>query len=866
MKIKFSIFTLFLSFHSIAQVIINEYSASNLRMYPDNYGKYEDWIELHNSGNVDVNISGWYLSDKKDKPKKWKIPGNTVIPSKGYLVFWASGRDLVSNSDFHTNFKFTQSDKDEFVVLANPSGVILESYPLILTQLHHSVAKAPNENNQWKISTSPTPGEANDVNTLYKGYATTPVISGKAGFYSNPVKVTIANSGIETIRYTLDGAVPTNSSEIFQNEINISKSSVLSAASFSDDPLVLPSFTDFKSFFINEPASTLPIISVGGGTTLIQLAEGDRSLEPLGSCEIFSSDGTFLTKSFGELDRHGQDSWINDQRSLDWISRDEMGHDSGIAYKLFHYSDRNEYQRIIMRASGDDNYPAVDDGDHEGSAHVRDEFVHTLVQKAGMHMDVRSLERYLVYLNGKYWGVYTIREKPDDHDYTEYTYKQDKYDLQFLKTWGQTWVEYGDEKALTDWIKFRRYVMENDVSKTEVYNKINNELDVTSLMDYMIANLTCVSSDWLNYNTGWWRGLNNSGKHKKWGYIMWDNDATFDYYINYSGVPDISPNAKACDIEEISDYMDEFFPLDTTLIELPPDSFYFNNMWNYIAGDTFIIYPDPGKHEKIFLKLLDESQTFRELYFARYADMLNGTFSCASMTTTLDSLISIIRPEMPRHISRWGGNMVEWEKNVKRLRDFVVKRCAKIHTGLINCYNLSGPHLVTLITHPPDKGNIRLNSQTHNTLPWNGNYFGNMTNEVEVVPVSGNKFLYWKSATGKTIFTNSTSANSKVDITGRDTLVAVFEGAVPTTDVKIQTANIYPNPADENITITLPGNTYGEIQSIIFSNDGKILKSGNHLIKNGVISWDVSDILQGHYTVYCKSNENVFVSKLIILR
>lgn len=73
MKIKFSIFTLFLSFHSIAQVIINEYSASNLRMYPDNYGKYEDWIELHNSGNVDVNISGWYLSDKKDKPKNGKF-------------------------------------------------------------------------------------------------------------------------------------------------------------------------------------------------------------------------------------------------------------------------------------------------------------------------------------------------------------------------------------------------------------------------------------------------------------------------------------------------------------------------------------------------------------------------------------------------------------------------------------------------------------------------------------------------------------------------------------------------------------------------------------------------------------------------
>jgi len=866
MRLKLMVISLFLSSSAICQVIINEYSASNLRMFSDNYGKYEDWIELYNRGNNDVDISGWHLSDKKDKPKKWKIPSGTIIPQKGYLVFWASGRDVVSDTDFHTNFKFTQSDKDEFVVLANSAGFILESYPLVITKLHHSVAKSPNENNNWKICKAPTPGKPNDVSELFNGYATTPVISGKAGFSSNALKVTITNSGIETIRYTLDGSIPSDNSEIYQSEVIITKSAVLSAASFSDDPLVLQSFTDFKSFFINEPTSTLPIISIGGGDILIELAEGDRSLEPIGSCEIFSSDGSFLSKSYGELDRHGQDSWVNDQRSLDWISRDEMGHDSGIAYKLFHYSERNEYQRIILRASGDDNYPAVDDGDHEGSTHVRDEFVHTLVQKAGMHLDVRSLERYLVYLNGKYWGVYTIREKPDDHDYTEFTYKQDKYDLQFLKTWGQTWVEYGDEKALTDWIKFRRYVLENDVSKSEVYNKINSELDVTSLMDYMIANLTCVSSDWLNYNTGWWRGLKNSGKHKKWGYIMWDNDATFDYYINYSGVPDTSPDAKACDIEEISDYMDEFFPLDTTLVELPPDSFYFNNMWNYISGDTFYIYPDPGKHEKIFLKLLDESQTFREMYFARYADMLNGTFSCTSMTTTLDSLIAIIRPEMPRHISRWGGSMQEWERNVKKLRDFVLKRCARINKGLINCYNLSGPHNVTLITNPPDKGHIRLNSQIHQSLPWNGNYFGNMTNEVEVLPSSGSKFLYWISATGKSTFGSSALTNSKVQIAGKDTLVAVFEGAVQTDDVQIQAASIHPNPADQNITITLPGNAEGNIQSIIFSSDGKILKSGYQMVKNGILSWDVSDVLPGHYTVFCKSSDSLFVSKLIILR
>lgn len=68
---------------------------------------------------------------------------------------------------------------------------------------------------------------------------------------------------------------------------------------------------------------------------------------------------------------------------------------------------------------------------------------------------------------------------------------------------------------------------------------------------------------------------------------MWDNDATFDYYINYSGVPDISPNAKACDIEEISVFMDEFFPLDTTLVQYEDDSIFIDGTWYYFEGDTF---------------------------------------------------------------------------------------------------------------------------------------------------------------------------------------------------------------------------------------------------------------------------------------
>ncbi|MBK8110481.1 MAG: lamin tail domain-containing protein [Saprospiraceae bacterium] len=116
-----------------AQVIISEYSSSNLRDFEDNFGEHDDWIELHNAGNNDVNIGGWYLSDKESKPKKWGIPQGTIIEAGGYLLFWASGRDVAVDGNFHTNFKFTQTNGDEFVIIANAAGTIIDKSAVELT-------------------------------------------------------------------------------------------------------------------------------------------------------------------------------------------------------------------------------------------------------------------------------------------------------------------------------------------------------------------------------------------------------------------------------------------------------------------------------------------------------------------------------------------------------------------------------------------------------------------------------------------------------------------------------------------------------------------------------------------------------------
>ncbi|MEC7864096.1 MAG: lamin tail domain-containing protein, partial [Bacteroidota bacterium] len=68
-----------------AQILINEYTGANYDTYTDNYGEYEDWIELYNPTSAAIDINGWYLTDKPLNPTKWMIPSSFVVPANGVV-------------------------------------------------------------------------------------------------------------------------------------------------------------------------------------------------------------------------------------------------------------------------------------------------------------------------------------------------------------------------------------------------------------------------------------------------------------------------------------------------------------------------------------------------------------------------------------------------------------------------------------------------------------------------------------------------------------------------------------------------------------------------------------------------------------
>ena len=714
-------------FNLSAQLKINEYSCSNIAGPTDAYGQQEDWVELYNTTATNINLTGWYLSDKASNPTKWQIPSGT-INANGFKMVYCSGRNTVNGQELHPNFKLTQTD-NEWILISNTLGTIVDSIKIVrLTKSNHSVGRSTNGAIDWKLFTTPTPN-ANNTGAV-NFYTPTPVMSLASGFYPAAQSVTLTCSDpAATIRYTTDGSVPVNTSTLYTGPIAINATTMLRARAFS---IELTSFTASATFFINVN-HTVPVVSIAGAGTgsLASLLAGNANLNPQGFFELFEENGTFVDKGEGEFNKHGNDSWAYPQRGLDFIMKDQFGYNGDIDHQIFPNKTRDEFQRIILKPGASDNYPF-----ENGGAHIRDAFVHTLSQKAGLKMDERTWRPCVLYVNGQYWGVYEIREKVDDHDFTNYYADQDEYNVQYLKTWGGTWQEYGAPNALTDWNALRNYIASNNMGNAANFTYVDGQLNWESLVDYFVINSYIVNQDWLNWNTSWWRGLNPLGDKKRWRYTLWDMDASFGHYINYTGVPDVTANADPCNVENL---------------------------------------PNPGGqgHTDILQKLINENPIVEQYYITRYIDLVNTYFSCTYMNQLLDSMLTEIIPEMPGHVARWGGTMAGWNNNVQDLKDFIDARCLALEQGLIDCYTLSGPYAVTFNVSPPLAGEIKVNSSWAPTYPWNTEYFGGISTNVIAKANPGFVFDRWTYTTGPMSLAITEDTNG-INIMGPENITAVF--------------------------------------------------------------------------------------------
>jgi len=249
-------------------------------------------------------------------------------------------------------------------------------------------------------------------------------------------------------------------------------------------------------------------------------------------------------------------------------------------------------------------------------------------------------------------------------------------------------------------------------------------------------------------------------------------------------------------------------------------------------------------------------------------------WECDNMMETLERMLAVIEPEMPRQIERWGGSIEEWEENVESLKDFVRQRCMLIDEGLVSCYDLTGPFELTLMTDPPSVASIGINTIDLEILPWTGAYFGNMKNQVRCQTSENYTgdyvFSHWESMSGSTLIEDAMEQETNVELMENDTLVAYYKLSTDLDDVKQDPGfTVFPNPSSDQIFIDFSTLDSEVIELDLFSIDGqKILDLKSNALKQSSalkISLKQHNISPGVYQVRLKTSKDNYAKKIVVI-
>lgn len=137
-----------------AGVYINEVMTSNKGAVADENGNYPDWVEIHNSTNEAVDITGFGLTDDKLTAAKWAFPKGSIIEAGGYLVVFCSGN--AEDGPYHAGFKLSATDD---LIFSNVAGKPIDG--ISMSSVASGASLGRNENGVWGELSEPSPGYPN---------------------------------------------------------------------------------------------------------------------------------------------------------------------------------------------------------------------------------------------------------------------------------------------------------------------------------------------------------------------------------------------------------------------------------------------------------------------------------------------------------------------------------------------------------------------------------------------------------------------------------------------------------------------------------------------------------------------------------
>ncbi len=691
---------------------INEILASNTAYYAGNTA-YVDWIEIYNDGTASINLGGYFLTDEKGRVDKWVIPAGTVIPAKGFRVFYADEK----NSELHTNFRLNV--EGEFMGLYNELRAVVDSISYNSQRNNISFGRSSSNLTNLGFFQTPTPGNINGEIT-YPSILEKPQFSSESGFYPSPLNITLTSVEGAIIRYTTDGSEPIVTSEIYTGAIHIDSTTCIRALAFKNG--LLESEIKTHTFFIGI-CKSLPVISLvtnnenlfsdmtgiyvigangiraGCSATPMNL---NQDWERAVNIELFDELGNVMINQLAGIRIFGGCSRQRFPiKSFEVFARRMYGKGS-FDYKLFKTRDIIRFESFLIRSSSDDQMLTM----------FRDGLAHTLV--SDLKVETQAYQPAVVYINGQYWGIHNIREKYSEA-YFEDHYGVAENNLNIIKN-NPSNANNVETGTAAHYLNMLAYLSVH-AGDFNIYEYMNTLMDIESYIDYMASQIYLSADDWPGNNIRYWRA--NTGKYNRWRWVCYDMDQVVR-----------SNNTR----------------WNSILLATTP---YNGNNW-----------PNPPWSVVLFNNLLKNSK-FRNEFLQRITFLMNTSFSPEHIIQVVDSLQAKIRDEMPSHIQRWGGQLVadplreswiqplprsmeEWENKVQAMRNFAVSRPDTAINMLRRYFKLSNTVNIDITNNNPDLGYLFMGPKLIPGKMHPGKYFSNIPMILNAKPKPGFRFLGWK--------------------------------------------------------------------------------------------------------------------------
>ncbi len=652
---------LLLVFQAYGQnIVVNEFVSDNNSLV-DADGDFSDWIELYNTGNTAIDLENFSLSDDLNMLEKWRFPSVT-IPAKGFLLVFASSKNRYG-TELHTNFKI--SSNGEALFLSSPTLGMIDQTPNVALGENVSFGRLPDGSANLITLQDASPNASNNANNQL-------LFSDESGFYTTTINLTITSLNNDPIYYTLDGSVPDLNSNLLSGalllkerhnepnvlseiettapdeaiycqewiapKVRIDKAVVLRSASYNSSG-ARTSEIYTKTYFIDKETGKydLPVVSlVTDPENLFNqdsgiyvpgvhfdlnhpdntgnfYQRGDDWERPI-HIEYYEEDGALGFKQNAGVRIHGAISRQGAQKSFRMYARSAYG-EKQFNYPLLPQRNHSTYKRFVLRTSS-----GVTTRDE---VCFKDELANDIAKN--LNIDYQAFRPVVLFLNGEYWGIYSIRDRLDKY-FVEYTNNIDKDEIEFY------------EDNPTHFEQLKDFIRTNDLAVKANFDYVKTQIELDNFIDTYISELFFANTDWPSNNNIRWRPTTPGGK---WRWIFYD--------------------------------------LDFGMIETH------ENMLEHATGtDSTIVWPNPAESTFLFRNFL-KNEAFVDQFLNRYFEIMDTDFNRSKMLTKLDALKAIYSKEINRQSERWQypENYSEWESDInKYLVSFLKQRSCIIEKNI----------------------------------------------------------------------------------------------------------------------------------------------------------------------------------------